>query len=76
MAVKCRLLNFVGVILTVSLFCVALLTEVKLKSLISSDDDDQSSLAVYVEHYWNQDLMAFLCTGGIEVMITRWHLCC
>ena len=25
---------------------------------------------------WNQDLMAFLCTGVVEVVITMWHLCC
>ena len=22
---------------------------------------------------WNQDLVAFLCTGGVEVVITRWQ---
>ena len=22
---------------------------------------------------WNQDLMAFLCTGKIEVVKSRWH---
>ena len=25
---------------------------------------------------WNEDVMAFLCTGRVEVVTTRWHLCC
>ena len=24
---------------------------------------------------WNQDLVACLCTGGVEVVIAKWHLC-
>ena len=45
---------------------------------VISGDDDQSSLAVYAEHSpaLELDLMAFLCTGGVEVTITRWHMCC
>ena len=25
---------------------------------------------------WNLDVMAFLCTGRVEVVKTKWHLCC
>ena len=81
MAAKCKLLNFVIVILTVSLFCIALRlmavcfceqkTEVKLKAFQVMMTNCLWWFMQNTPQTWNQDLMAFLCTGGVEVVITR-----
>jgi len=57
---------------------VILRTEDRSKARVILSDDDRSSLAVYEEHLpalepWCDD---FLCTGRVEVVKTRWHLCC
>ena len=49
------------------------------KTNVISSDDDRSSLAVYVEHSPALEPRCdgfFLCSGRIEVVKTRWHLCC
>ena len=79
MTAECMLLNFVIVILTISLFgadgaCFCeQKTEVKLKSFLATMTDRFWRFMQNTRQPWNQDLMGFLCTG---VVITKWHLCC
>ena len=66
MPTECRLLSFVIIILNV------LRAEDKSNPQVISSNDDRSSL-VDTHQPW-KNLMAFLCTGGVEVVITRWHI--
>ena len=53
--------------------CVILQAEDRRKAQVI---DDHLRRFMWSTHQpWNQDLMAFLCTGGVEVVITTWHLC-
>ena len=50
-------------------------TEVKLK-LFQTTMTDRLWLFMRNTHQpWNQDLMACLCTGGVQFVIAKWHLC-
>ena len=48
------------------------------KAQVISSDDEQPSWYVYAEHLPALKLrsyMALPCTGGVDVAISRWHLC-
>ena len=50
--------------------------EVKLKSFRATMTDRLWQFMQNTSQPWNHDKMAFLCTGKVEVVKTRWHLCC
>ena len=59
---------------------VILRAEDRSKAQVILSDDDRSSLAVYVEHLPALEPQChgffFVYIGRVEVVETRWHLCC